>query len=85
MSESTVFVLGAGFSQPAHLPLQAGLMQGVMKNTSSKHFQDVGENKVTVWLVDWKQPEKNNFAIAEEVTLAAADAKAHEKHPDVVI
>jgi type I restriction enzyme R subunit len=56
-----------------------------MKNTSSKHFQDVGENKVTVWLVDWKQPEKNNFAIAEEVTLAAADAKAHEKHPDVVI
>jgi type I restriction enzyme R subunit len=46
---------------------------------------DVGENKVTVWLVDWKQPEKNDFAIAEEVTVAAADAKAHEKRPDVVI
>jgi type I restriction enzyme R subunit len=46
---------------------------------------DVGENNVTVWLVDWKQPEQNNFAIAEEVTVAAADAKAHEKRPDVVI
>jgi type I restriction enzyme R subunit len=46
---------------------------------------DVGENNVTVWLVDWKQPEKNDFAIAEEVTVTAADAKAHEKRPDVVI
>ena len=46
---------------------------------------DVGENNVTVWLVDWKQPGKNDFAIAEEVTVAAADAKAHEKRPDVVI
>jgi len=46
---------------------------------------DMGENKVTVWLVDWKQPEKNDFAIAEEVTVAAADANAHGKRPDVVI
>lgn len=46
---------------------------------------DVGENNVTVWLVDWKQPENNDFAIAEEVTVAAVDAKAHEKRPDVVI
>ena len=46
---------------------------------------DVGENNVTVWLVDWKQPETNDFAIAEEVTVAAADAKAHGKRPDVVI
>ncbi len=46
---------------------------------------DVGENTVTVWLVDWKQPEKNDFAIAEEVIVAAADAKAHGKRPDVVI
>jgi type I restriction enzyme R subunit len=46
---------------------------------------DVGENMVTVWLVDWKQPENNDFAIAEEVTVAAADAKAHDKRPDVVI
>lgn len=46
---------------------------------------DVGENTVTVWLVDWKQPDKNDFGIAEEVTVAAADDKAHEKRPDVVI
>ncbi len=46
---------------------------------------DVGENTVTVWLVDWKQPERNDFAIAEEVTVSAADAKTHGKRPDVVL
>ena len=46
---------------------------------------DVGENMQTVWLIDWKYPEKNHFAIAEEVTVAAADHKAYGKRPDVVI
>jgi type I restriction enzyme R subunit len=46
---------------------------------------DVGENNVTVWLVDWKHPEKNDFAVAEEVTVTGTDAKAHEKRPDVVL
>ncbi len=46
---------------------------------------DVGENTATVWLLDWKQPEQNDFAIAEEVTVAAAGAKAHGKRPDVVL
>jgi type I restriction enzyme R subunit len=46
---------------------------------------DVGENNVTVWLVDWKEPEKNHFAIAEEVTVAGADAKASTKRPDIVL
>ena len=46
---------------------------------------DVGENTVTVWLVDWKQPENNDFAIGEEVTVAAANAKAHDKRPDIVL
>ncbi len=46
---------------------------------------DVGENTQTVWLIDWKRPEKNDFAIAEEVTVLGADAKAHGKRPDVVI
>jgi type I restriction enzyme R subunit len=46
---------------------------------------DVGENSVTVWLVDWKQPEKNDFAIAEEVTVAAPTPTAHDKRPDVVL
>ncbi len=48
-----------------------------------------GENHVTVWLIDWKHPENNHFAIAEEVTVKGADlanaAKASTKRPDVVI
>jgi type I restriction enzyme R subunit len=48
-----------------------------------------GENRVTVWLIDWKHPENNHFAIAEEVTVKGADlgnaAKANTKRPDVVI
>ncbi len=44
-----------------------------------------GENHVTVWLIDWKHPQKNHFAIAEEVTVKGADAKANSKRPDVVI
>jgi len=46
---------------------------------------EVGEHMQTVWLIDWKHPEKNHFAIAEEVTVSAADAKAHGKRPDVVL
>jgi type I restriction enzyme R subunit len=46
---------------------------------------EVGEHMQTVSLIDWKHPEKNHFAIAEEVTVPAADAKAHGKRPDVVL
>lgn len=46
---------------------------------------DVGKNSVTVWLVDWKEPEDNDFCLAEEVTVAAASVKAHGKRPDVVL
>jgi type I restriction enzyme R subunit len=46
---------------------------------------EVGEHTQTVWLIDWKHSEKNHFAIAEEVTVPAADAKAHGKRPDVVL
>ena len=46
---------------------------------------DVGEHTQTVWLVDWKHPDKNHFAIAEEVTVKGTDAKAHAKRPDVVL
>ena len=49
----------------------------------------VGENKVTVWLIDWKHPENNHFAMAEEVTIKGAEqassAKANSKRPDLVI
>ncbi len=46
---------------------------------------EVGENTQTVWLINWKQPERNHFAIAEEVTVKGADAKAHSKRPDIVL
>lgn len=45
----------------------------------------VGEQFQTVWLVDWKNPETNHFALAEEVTVKAADSAAHEKRPDIVL
>ena len=49
----------------------------------------MGENRVTVWLIDWKQPLNNDFAIAEEVTVKGAElqnsAKAGTKRPDVVL
>jgi type I restriction enzyme R subunit len=44
-----------------------------------------GENTVDVCLIDWEHPENNHFAIAEEVTVAAASDKAHPKRPDVVL
>lgn len=46
---------------------------------------DVGAQTETVWLINWKTPTKNRFAIAEEVTVKAADPKAHGKRPDIVI
>lgn len=45
----------------------------------------MGENTQTVWLIDWKHPEHNHFAIAEEVTVKGADAKANTKRPDIVL
>ncbi|MGA2608108.1 MAG: HsdR family type I site-specific deoxyribonuclease [Terriglobia bacterium] len=46
---------------------------------------DVGENTQDVWLIDWKHPEKNHFAVAEEVTVPGNDARAYGKRPDVVL
>ncbi len=46
---------------------------------------DVGATTETVWLIDWKVPEKNRFTIAEEVSVHAADKKAHGKRPDLVL
>mgnify|MGYP000450400011 CR=1 FL=1 len=42
---------------------------------------DVGEQTVTVWLVDWDYPANNDFAIAEEVTVSGE----HTKRPDIVL
>lgn len=46
---------------------------------------EAGENTQTIFPIDWKNPLKNDFAIAEEVTIKAAGAKAHTKRPDVVL
>lgn len=50
---------------------------------------EIGENTVTVWLIDWKNSKSNHFAIAEEVTVKGADlanaAKASTKRPDIVL
>jgi len=43
--------------------------------------EDVGDNKQTVWLIDWKEPLRNYFAIAEEVTVKGE----HDKRPDIVL
>lgn len=42
---------------------------------------DIGQNKKTIQLIDWKNPLNNNFAIAEEVTIKGV----HKKRPDIVI
>ena len=42
---------------------------------------EVGENTVTVWLVDWANPGANDFAIAEEVTVVGENVK----RPDLVL
>ena len=36
---------------------------------------DVGEQNVTVWLIDWENPGNNDFAIAEEVTVRGENTK----------
>ncbi len=40
-----------------------------------------GENTETIWLVDWANPDANDFAIAEEVTLKGG----LERRPDLVL
>jgi type I restriction enzyme R subunit len=42
---------------------------------------EVGKVTETVHLINWKQPEKNDFAIAEEVALRGN----HERRPDLVL
>src|SRR5713101_2506120 len=43
--------------------------------------EELGENKQTVWLIDWEHPENNDFAIAEEVTVRGNRIK----RPDIVL
>lgn len=43
--------------------------------------EGVGEQTGTVYLIDWKNPDKNDFAFAEEVTIKGQKTK----RPDIVI
>lgn len=43
--------------------------------------ENLGEDHQTVYLIEWKNPEANHFAIAEEVTIKGK----RTKRPDVVI
>lgn len=43
--------------------------------------ESVGETNRTVWLIDWKNPENNDFYLAEEVTVRGQ----HNKRPDIVL
>jgi type I restriction enzyme R subunit len=42
---------------------------------------ELGKPKETVWLINWNEPHKNHFAIAEEVTVHGK----FEKRPDIVL
>ena len=42
---------------------------------------ELGENTQTVWLIDWKNPLRNHFAISEEVTILGENTK----RPDIVL
>lgn len=43
--------------------------------------EEIGEAKENVYLIDWKNPKKNNFGVAEEVSFQGK----HNKRPDVVL
>ena len=42
---------------------------------------EIGEYNQTIWLINWTQPQKNHFAIAEEVTVKGEN----NKRPDIVL
>jgi type I restriction enzyme R subunit len=51
------------------------LRYGVKEKTGA------GEQKQTIWLIDWANPENNHFAIAEEVSVKGEN----KKRPDIVL
>ena len=46
-----------------------------------KDKEGAGHQNETVWLIDWKNPEANDFAIAEEVSINGEN----KKRPDIVL
>jgi type I restriction enzyme R subunit len=45
----------------------------------------VGQAHESVHLIDWANPEKNDFALAEEVTLKGGEFASHQRRPDIVL
>ena len=43
--------------------------------------EELGQNKDTLWLINWEEPHKNDFAIAEEVTVVGKKTV----RPDLVL
>ena len=41
-----------------------------------KEKENIGKTSETIHLIDWKNPDKNHFAIAEEVTISSETFKA---------
>jgi type I restriction enzyme, R subunit len=46
-----------------------------------KDKEGAGQHNQTIWLIDWKNPENNDFALAEEVTIKGEN----KKRPDLVV
>ncbi len=46
-----------------------------------KDKEGAGEQNQTIWLIDWHNPEANDFAIAEEVSIKGEN----KKRPDIVL
>jgi type I restriction enzyme, R subunit len=46
-----------------------------------KDKEGAGHQNQTIWLIDWKHPENNDFALAEEVTVQGEN----KKRPDIVL
>lgn len=46
-----------------------------------KEKEGAGEQNQTVWLIDWQNPEANDFAVAEEVSVKGEN----KKRPDIII
>jgi type I restriction enzyme R subunit len=73
--ETAAEVAGGTTLYQANLRTYQLLRYGVLVQTAA------GQEFETVHLVDWEQPENNDFAIAEEVTLKGG----HERRPDLVL
>lgn len=50
-----------------------------------KEKTGAGEDKQTIWLIDWKNPKNNHFAIAEEVSIKGENLSPKTKRPDIVL